>query len=219
MKPLVSVCTPSWQRHDLLRDTMRHIREQTYPNLEHCIVIDGQDCEALEIIEAESRRKWRVDPESLSTLAISQIPTRYAELGRNWTTYLEHSRHAAPMMVAQLMASGEYLTWLADDERMDPDHIERLVNLLEETGADFVYSMTRMWHVKTGRERSWIIGTDPPRHGQITNVLYRATLIEKGLTRLGAGYAPDWDQIEQWIANGATWAFLPEVTFEHRADQ
>jgi len=213
VRPLVSVVTGTWQRHELLLETIANVRQQTYPNLEHVIVSDGPDPRlATWASQDVGSRYWPAcgDP--------STVPIRFVELGRNWTTYLDNSRNAAPMIVGQLMARGDYQMWLADDERMTPDHIEGLVDHLESRNADFAYSMTRMW-MKDDPSRSWIIGEDPPRWGQITNVLYKASLIERGQMPLGAGASPDWHQIEAWMRSGARWAFRPEVSFEHRADQ
>lgn len=204
-RKLVSVVTGTWQRHELLLEAIENVRAQTYRPLEHVIVSDGPDPELRAMIDADT------EPD---------VPIVYAECGRNWTTYLRNSRNAAPIMVAQLLARGEYLTWLADDERGTPDHIESLVNAMENAGADFAYSQTDCyWIGRPERQYRWIIGTDPPQCGQITNVLYRAKLLERGLTRLAADPCPDWDQISSWMKAGATWAYVPRVTFEHRCDQ
>lgn len=207
MRKLVSVVTGTYQRHELLLEAIENVRQQTYRPLEHVIVSDGPDEELRLRLRAENDAPYS-DPD---------IPIAYAECGRNWTSYLANSRNAAPMIVGQLLARGEYLTWLADDERMATDHIESLVDALELIEADFAYSQTEMYWLGHP-DRRWVIGTDPPMGGQITNVLYRAKLLERGLTRLGAGGTADWDQIGRWVAGGARWAFVPRVTFEHRAD-
>lgn len=215
-RPLVSVCTGTWQRHELLLETIQNVRGQSYRPLEHLIVSDGRDPVLADLLASE-----REDRESCAHEILpfsSDVPIRFIELGRNWTTYLPNSRNAAPMIVAQLLAAGEYLCWLADDERMTPDHVASLVDLLESSGADFVYPKVRMWWKGTSPEQGWDIGTDPPQYGQITHVLYRATLLEQGLTRLGAGGSADWNQIDAWMRHGARWAHLPRVTFTHRAD-
>jgi glycosyltransferase involved in cell wall biosynthesis len=205
-RKLVSVVTGTYNRHELLMGAIENIREQTYPNIEHIIVADGPDPDLMMKV-ADAIGSMNGGPK-----------IRYFECGRNWTTYLANSRNAAPIIVAQLLARGEYITWLADDERGTPDHIESLVDALEAAGADFAYSQTDCYWVGRPNHR-WVIGTDPPQCGQITNVLYRAKLLEKGLTRLGADPCPDWDQISSWMTAGARWAYVPRVTFEHRADQ
>lgn len=210
-KPLVSVitaCIP--ERLPLLIETMAHLREQNYPNLEHCIVFEGEPAEvAIAVAEthyAESTRMSRY------------IPTRTVGLGRWWSRYLAASHAVIPFQVAQWMASGDYLMWLCDDERMiAPDHISALVDLLESRNVDFVYPRVELW-AKDDPTYRRIIGTDPPQVGQFTHCLYRADLLDyRGFTQ-HVGYGSDWDQPKHWMHFGATWAMLDRVTFRHRAD-
>jgi glycosyl transferase family 2 len=201
-RPLVSVITPTWQRHELLLEAMDSIHRQTYRPLEHVIVSDG--------------------PDPALRAAVGAIPwnrrPRLVELGRNWSSALPDSFCAAPMLVGQLVARGAYQTWLADDERMAPDHIEGLVTALEAEGADFAYSRVRLYWVGQTPEQGRDIGTNPPQCGQITNVLYRADLLKRGLYPFGAGMTSDWACISQWINAGATWAYVDRVTLTHRVD-
>jgi len=206
-RPLVSVLTPTWERAELLRGCIENVRAQTYQALEHVIVTDGFDFSgASELILAEQAR----EPVGCAI--------EYAVLGRNWSTFLPDSFCAAPVTVGMLLASGEYQTWLADDERMDPDHIESLVDALEAAGADFAYSRVQMYRKGQAPGHSYEIGSDPPQLGQITNALYRADLLKRGLFPFGAGMTADWACISRWMQAGATWAYVPRVTLTHRVD-
>jgi hypothetical protein len=91
------------------------------------------------------------------------------------------------------------------------------VDACEERGADFAYSRVRMWWVSRP-DQPWEIGTDPPQCGQITNALYRADLLKRGVYPLFAAMTSDWALYSAWINGGARWAFVPRVTFSHRAD-
>ena len=205
-RPLVSVLTPTWQRHSLLLGAIENVRAQTYRPLEHVIVSDGPDDELWELFDMADEARIR-----------SQVTVRPMDLGRTWSTYLPASFCAAPVTVAMLMARGEYQCWLADDERMTPDHIASLVDALEAHGADFAYSKTEMrWY--DDRTPPWVIGSDPPREGQITNVLYRADLLKRGLFPFGAGMTADWACISRWQSRGALHAFVDRVTLTHRVD-
>lgn len=213
VRKLVSVITGTWQRHELLLEAIENVRAQTYRPLEHVIVSDGPD-DAL-------RREVRMrNDEQVERAPEWRIPIRFAECGRNWSTFLTDSPSAVPFQVANWLARGEYQCWLADDERMTPDHIESLVDLLEERGVDFVYPLVEMYFV--GRpEKRWTIGTDPPRSGQFTHALYRADILDVvgGGFRVHVGSMSDWEQCERWMAAGKRWAMLDRVTFKHRADK
>lgn len=208
-RSLVSIITPTWQRHDLLLDTIAEVRRQTYPTLEHVIVSDGEDRAArLSVQDEQQTSSYEGFPE-----------IRFAELGRNWSTFLPRSFGVAPLTVGALMAHGEYHMWLCDDERMQPDHVEHLVDLIESTRADFVYPQVLMW--KTSHPGiAWTIGTDPPEHCQITHVLYRASALQKAMYRFGMpeGIENDWDMVKRWMEAGATWAMSERCSISHRAD-
>lgn len=207
----MSVITGTWRRHELLNECIENVRQQTYPNIEHVIVSDGPD----ETLAEWSRWNW---PRAMGDPSI--VPVRLAECGRHWSGLLSDSYASAPFMVGQMVARGEYACLWADDERAtDPDHLTKMVDLIESSGADFVYPIVDFWW-KDEPERRRLIWADPPVHGSITHWLYRPSMIEKagGPYRTHVGRANDWDFIERAMRGGATWAFLPEITFSHRAD-
>ena len=211
-RKLVSVVTGTYNRHELLREAHANLRRQSYPNLEHIIVSDGPDPELREVIES---RAFFVENEPVRT-----VPVVFQELGFHSSSLFRDSISAAPFMVAQLLARGEYQMWLADDERMVvPDHIERLVTLCEQYDADFAYPRVRMWW--EGRpELTCEIGCNPPRNGQFTHCLYTRAALDKGmLFRTHVGSGTDWDAVSRTMAAGARWAFEPATTLSHRVDK
>jgi GT2 family glycosyltransferase len=215
-RPLVSIITGTWQRHDLLLEAIANVREQTYRPLEHVIVSDGPDPTLADLMERE-RRRDELRPMVRGALPV--VPIRFVECGRHWTGELSDSYAAAPFMVGQMLARGEYACLWADDERAEPDHLEKMVDLIEATEADFVFPYVRFWW-KDRPDQAMVIGADPPVLGSITHWLYRPSMIEKarGPYRTHVGRANDWEFIERAMRGGATWAMLPEVTFSHRAD-
>lgn len=219
-RKLVSIVTGTWQRHELLMEAIETIRAQTYRPLEHVIVSDGPDPELRKLVEAA-----RIDhvtsamKPKLSGLD-RVVPITFVELGRNWSSVLTDSMSAVPFGVANWLAKGDYQCWLADDERMTPDHVESLVDLLEEKGVDFVYPLVELYW--NGRpEKRWTIGTDPPRSGNVTHALHKTELLDVvgGGFRVHVGSMSDWDQFERWMAAGKTWAMLDRVTLTHRVDK
>ena len=205
-RPLISIVTPTWERPELLAETIRHVREQTYPNVEHWIISDGLDNrQPPYVIGARS--------------ALPPVPVHYRCLGRNWSGLMPASFGIAPLTAGFLLARGEYIANLSDDDRISPDYLSRLVALLEETGADFAYSKARFYWHDERPEDGYDIGTDPPQHGQITAFVARASCFWRfGMPRWGT-HPVDWSLVSDWMAAGAKWAFLPEVLFWHRADQ
>ncbi len=213
-RPLVSVLTGTWARHALVLEAIENVRQQTYRPLEHVIVSDGTDGTLDFLLNGEDEHRWTDDGAENERW----VPIRYAECGRNWSSFLAASYSAVPFQVAQWLARGDYLMWLADDERMTPDHIESLVDLLESTDSDFVYPLVECWY-KDVPDRRLVIGGGSPSLGNVTHALYRADLLDyRGFTT-HVGSASDWDQISAWINAGARYAVLPRVTLTHRIDK
>lgn len=209
-RALVSCVTGTWQRHTELMAAIDTVRNQSYRPVEHIVVSDGQDPELREIMGMIQRHASETDP-----------TITFVELGRNWSTIIPESISAPPFMTAQLLARGKYICWLSDDEEMiDPDHIAKLVNLLESTRSDFVYPLVEVW-ANGFPDRKWIVGVDPPKNGTITHCLHRYDCLNVfgGGFRVSVGSGSDWDQVARWMAAGKTWAMLPEVTFRHRSDK
>jgi glycosyltransferase involved in cell wall biosynthesis len=208
---LVSVVTGTYQRHDLLLEAIENVRAQTYRPLEHVIVSDGPDPDLWKIIDPDWSDHW-TEPDRV-------VPITFQELGFWSSGLLTNSISAAPFMVAQLLARGDYQITMSDDERfLDPDAITKLVDALESYEADFAYSqaeITFAWD-----NPPYVIGIDPPASGQITQILYRREMLDKGmLFRTHIGNATDWDAVSRTIARNGRWAFVPEVLVTHRADK
>jgi glycosyltransferase involved in cell wall biosynthesis len=198
---LVSVVTGTYQRHDLLLGAIENVRAQAYRPLEHVIIADGPDDE-LDVVRKDD-----------------DVPIIFQELGFWSSGLLTNSISAAPFMVAQLLARGEYQITLSDDERfLAPDAITKLVDYLERYDVDFAYSkaeLTFAWD-----NPPTIIGTNPPMSGQITQFLYKREMLERGmLFRTHVGNATDWDAVQRAMQNRAKWVFVPEVLVTHRVDK
>lgn len=210
-RKLVSVVTGTYNRHEMLLEAIENVRQQTYRPLEHVIVSDCPDETLRHLVRFGA--VGQPDGERF-------VPIIFQELGFHSSSLFTDSISAAPFMVAQLLARGEYQMWLADDERMLVDtHIEQLVNLIEEYEADFAYPRVEMtW---PNSDRRMVIGTNPPRNGQFTHMLYRRDALDKGaLFRTHVGSGTDWDAVSRVMSvPGVRWAFNPETTLTHQVDK
>lgn len=210
-RPLVSIITATRDRHHELANAIEQVRAQTYRPLEHVIVADGPD-PALRSLIYEAK-VGQIHARS------KRVPIIFQETGRCWSDEMAFSPGAAAFQVAQLLGHGELQMWFSDDEEMDPRHVELLVDLLESTNSDFVYSKA-LWYTAPGLPPlSYIIGAYPPHPDQLTNCLYRTALMDYGKFETHMGRGTDWYQVDHWMKAGASYALLDQVTFKHRADQ
>ena len=189
--PLISVITPTWQRHDLLLDRcIPSVAAQDYPNVEHVVVSDGPDPALAELV-----------PDSV----------QFAELGAHdpgarWG-------HWARLRGLEL-AAGEYIAYLDDDNAFRPQHVARLAALLDlDQQAGFAYSQIMMHNGGS----SYVVGVPPPAYGQIDTsaIMHRRGLLDTATWRDAGQLTIDWDIVERWLHAGAGWAHVPEVTADY----
>ena len=183
-------------RHDLLGRALDSIRAQTFTDYEVWVMSDGPD-------------EWVPDWRGAQRLI--GVP-----LGRRWQKW-----GAVQKLVAGYLCQTEFMAYVHDDDYWKPNHLELLMAAINTPmsgrhedfppGADpiypdFVYSKI-----------DWcggIIGTDPPACGQIDTgcILHRTELLRVSTWDPQGGYALDWELVERWVAAGARWTFVPEVT-------
>lgn len=188
MSPLVSVITPTWQRHKLLLNhCIPSVQAQTYTNVEHIVVSDGPDPQLRELL-----------PDSV----------RYAELD-HWDPEVRWGVRARLLGIE--MARGQIIAYLDDDNMFRPDHLTVLVQALRgDPFADFAYS--RMFVHRGGYE----VGAEPPVFGQIDTSLlvHRRHLLDLATWRNSLPTI-DWDLVLRWLVQGARWVFVSRITVDY----
>jgi glycosyltransferase involved in cell wall biosynthesis len=110
--PLVSIVTPSFNQAAFLPATLRSVREQSYPAIEHLVMDGGSTDGTLDILRAATGIRWVSEPDR------GQV-------------------HALNKGFAQ--TTGAIVAWLNSDDLLLPETVATAVRALEETGADLVY--------------------------------------------------------------------------------
>jgi glycosyltransferase involved in cell wall biosynthesis len=114
--PLVSIVTPTLQRADYLERTLRSVRAQTYPNVEHIVIDGGSTDGTLELLERYAgtyNLRWISEPDRGMYDAINK---------------------------GLRMANGEILAYLNSDDLYFPWTVDVVVELLDDhPEADLVY--------------------------------------------------------------------------------
>jgi len=199
-RPLVSVVTPTWNRHEtLLNVCIPSVQKQTYPNIEHIIVCDGMDLSLMKDLLGISLQGPHHDLRSVA-------------LGRNWHHFTGGtSVGAIPRRVGTYLSQGSYIAYLDDDDEYLPDHIESLVELIERENVDFVFSqMKRDWSDDRGDD---VIGDGNILYGRVGTpmLLHKAECLQK-VNWQTEGYGEDFTFYVDLVNAGYRWAFLPQIT-------
>lgn len=187
----VSVITPTWQRHELLINRcIPSVATQT-TRVEHVVVSDGPD------------------PELRALLA--DVDVVYAEVFEHADDACNYGARARNRGLE--VASGDLIAYLDDDNAFQPHHIQTLAAaLITNPDKDFAYS--RMF--RHGLDDT--IGAEPPIHGSVdsSTLMHRKDGPQKyGLWPVPAPYEVDWVFVHTWLAAGATWIYVPEVTVDY----
>lgn len=195
MTPLVSVITPTWQRHDwLISRCIGSVQKQTYPNIEQIVVNDGPDPELARKLIAESPA-WRVP------VLFDQLPTHS---GEKWGT--RGRRRGLEL------AKGEFIAYLDDDDAYRPEHCEVLAAVLA-THPEAGFAYTQMASHGVG---------DPVAIGSYTLSAYSIgtpmLMHRRELLDLATWGKPDsmedWNLVSRWLQFGIESRFVPQVTVD-----
>jgi len=112
--PLVSIVTPAYNQAEYLAETIQSVLSQTYQNIEYIVLDDGSTDNTQEVL---SRFDGRIRHERHYN--VGQAET----LNRGWA-----------------ISSGSLLGYLSSDDRLAPDAISKLVDLLaQHPDASVVY--------------------------------------------------------------------------------
>ena len=104
-----------------LHDAINSVKNQTYPNIQHLIFVDGAP-EALQICK------------QYSDLDVIELPY---SVGSN--RFNGHRMYGASAFIAK----GEYMCFLDEDNWLEPNHVESLLKVTK-TGVQWAYSLRRI---------------------------------------------------------------------------
>ena len=193
--PLISVITPTWQRHDLLLDRcIPSVAAQDYPAVQHVIVSDGPD----------NVLAGKIAGRSCGAVVWDALPAH--DPAARWG-------HWARLRGLEL-ATGEYIAYLDDDNAFRPGHLAKLAAALDaDPSAGFAYSQIMMHNGGS----SYVVGVPPPAYGQIDTsaIMHRRRLLDTATWRDEGQVTIDWDIVERWLHAGTGWAHVPEVTADY----
>jgi glycosyltransferase involved in cell wall biosynthesis len=145
MKPLVTVITPTTGSHQLY-NVLKSVNNQTYSNIEHIVVADGP----------QYSKATQGMLEGSQALLI-QLPYNTGH-----SQYNGHRIYGAMSYIA----NGEYICFLDQDNWYEDNHIESLVNVIQQ-GNDWAYSLRKI----VSQEGTYICNDDCESLGKWESIL------------------------------------------------
>lgn len=193
--PLVSVVIPTYRRPALLLRAVESVRRQTYANVETIVV--GDACPDLEALGSQP-------PVRLNT------PWRALNLPRN-----HGAGGAVPRNYGIMLASGEIIAYLDDDNAWTADHLETVYEAMRKSRATWGFSSMSV-------DGNPIVFKSPAQ-GQIDTscVLHYRSLIRRygwWKTRGEAGYAHDWEFFSRFVGGNEPVVATERPTVLYNAD-
>lgn len=121
--PLVSIIIPTYNRENLIGETLESILDQTYSNWECIIVDDGSTDYTVELLELYCERDFRFQYYN----RLSNLP-KGANACRNY---------------GFKKSNGEYIIWFDSDDLMLVNHIQLKVEAISKWQCDFIVAQTQ----------------------------------------------------------------------------
>jgi hypothetical protein len=208
-RPPVTIVTPTTPKREreLFERCVASVIQQEYDGvIDHVITSDfnpGLGVRLTDWLDDNGNLWWDVRPHRVVEINDTWAnPTTLASVG------------AVPWQIGSLLAHGDYVGFLGDDDEYLPHHVETHVSTMEHTGADFTVSATRFF---VRGEPKQVIGGDLFKHGHLdaTGIMCRREALRTANWLANGEDAADWRLVRDWLAGGLKGALIPEVTGNH----
>lgn len=196
-KPLVSIVTPTFPgREDvLIKRCIPSVLTQDWGNIEHVILSDRNP--------------------QLADLLPTDKRIRFAQINESWRNpATEASVGAIPWYVGSLMALGEFVGFLGDDDELLPEHVSEHVAAMQEHEAMFSVSQVEF---RAHGETHMVIGDESFGHGHLdaTGMMCHISALNVANWTANGENAADWRLVRDWVAAGVRGIHIPKVTGIH----
>lgn len=166
MSELVSIITPTFpgREHELLTRSIPSVFNLDWPHVEMVIVSDRNPGFSKKL-EAEAGIWQAVTLDNRNVRPNYSRTLRYAFINETWRNpRTEASIGAVPWATGCLMAMGEFVGFLGDDDEYLPDHVSRHVQAMKD--AEAMFSVSQVQFTANG-DNVFLVGDDSFQHGRL----------------------------------------------------
>lgn len=195
--PLVSVIMPCYNDGAYIEEAVASLQRQTYPHIELIVIDDGSD-----------------DVKTRAVLKRLQYPCLQI-------LHTKHVRPAAARNAGIRAAKGKYILPLDSDDTIEPEYIEKAVQVLEQDKkVGIVYCHADLFGKENG---AWVLPDYELRVELLDNCIFVTALFRKADWVEVGGFAEDFlhgmEDYDFWLSIlelGREVVQLPEVYFHYR---
>ena len=196
-KPLVSIVTPTFPGREkvLIDRCLMSVAQQDWPKVEHVIVSD--------------RNPY------LRQLLPNDGYVRFVEINESWRNpTTEASVGAIPWYVGSLLALGEFVGFIGDDDELLPHHVSTHVAAIQE--AEAMFSVSQVDFRANGNHWN-VIGDDSFELGHMdaSGIMCHADALKVANWSANGENAADYRLVRDWRVAGLRGVFIPQVTAIH----
>jgi putative methyltransferase (TIGR04325 family) len=205
-EPLVSVVIPTYDNARLLRErSLPSVLAQTYKRLEVVVVGDGASDDVRLAVESFADARVRYSNLSYRGPYPSDAFARWLVAG------------VPPYNEGVRLARGSWVAPLDDDDAFRPDHIERLLQVVQQDEVELAYGKI-LEHLPDGT--TGIRGLFPPEHAQF---MLQSAIYHTGIARLFAveltdylfDLPYDWGLCQRMLRAGVRMRMLDEIHVDY----
>lgn len=202
MSELVSIVTPTMRGREevLLERCIPSVQTLNWIKIEHIIVSDS-------------------NPQLASDVAAQDFENvTFVQLNDTWRNPMtEASVGAIPWYIGTMLAQGEFVGFLGDDDAVLPQHVKLHVEAMKRDQA--MFSISRVQFIVRGNP-VFVIGDNTFQHGHLdaTGIMcHRDALCHANWTANGEN-AADYRLVRDWQAKGLVGTFVDAEPTVHHHD-
>lgn len=200
--PLLSVVMSTYNRENLVKETIDSVLAQTFEDFEFIIIDDFSSDSTFEVLSSYDDKRIRL----------------YKNTSNNGCTFNYHVTHN--------LANGNYIAHIDDDDICFPTRFEKQISYLKQN-PDISLLGTFVETFGENARPSWVFYTEPEKIDFLMNfynpichssIIYDKSFADKNFINydLSCKCAQDYDFYKQFILKGGKIANLDEVLVKYR---
>ena len=194
---MISIVTPTFPGREEL------LLERCIPSVQNLVLPEGEWIEHIVISDRNTDLLLRMN--------LREEGVRFLEINESWrNSFSESCTGAFPWSIGSILAMGEVVGFLGDDDEYLPHHVDRHLQTMEETGADFTVSEVQF---QVDGVPKFVVGDDSFQLGHLDSdgIMCKVHCLKSANWSISDvdGNAADYRLVRDWLSAGLKGALVP----------